>query len=49
LDALWKKIKGMKPLLSVLPKTTVINGQKVGVSNILLSYQPNVQTFTDNT
>lgn len=33
LNVLWKKIEDMEPLLSVLPETTLVNGNKVRVEH----------------
>ena len=31
LDEMWRKLSSIEPLLSVLPETTLVNGQKVRI------------------
>ncbi|KAF9065922.1 hypothetical protein BDP27DRAFT_1365997 [Rhodocollybia butyracea] len=46
LDVLWKRICGMEPLLSVLPETTLVNGQKMFLRPIAPSSWDRLQFYT---
>ncbi|KAF9062759.1 hypothetical protein BDP27DRAFT_1451601 [Rhodocollybia butyracea] len=46
LDVLWKDIGGIEPLLSVLPETTLINGQKMLVQPIAPSSWDRLHFYT---
>ncbi|KAF9062360.1 hypothetical protein BDP27DRAFT_1336711 [Rhodocollybia butyracea] len=55
LNSLWKNINNLNPLLSVLPETTVVNGEKMILSQIAPSswdrlqyYTNRVRTFNDD-
>ncbi|KAF9060154.1 hypothetical protein BDP27DRAFT_1340084 [Rhodocollybia butyracea] len=55
LDVLWKNMRSVEPLLSVLPETTVVNGKKILLTQIAPSswdrlgfYTSRVREFTDS-